>query len=54
MIAALKPGITLDTLNGPIIETERLILRPWRGDDIAPNLAMLGGSRCGPVYHRRW
>ena len=26
---------------GPVIETERLILRQWRGADIAPNTAML-------------
>ena len=41
MIPSLKPGATLAQLNGPVIETERLILRPWRGDDIAPNTAML-------------
>ena len=37
----VKPGITLAQLSGPVIETERLILRPWRGEDIAPNTAML-------------
>src|SRR3954453_2073995 len=26
---------------GPVIETERLILRPWRSEDIAQNTAML-------------
>jgi RimJ/RimL family protein N-acetyltransferase len=41
MTPAPKPGATLAQLNGPVIETERLILRPWRGDDIAPNTAML-------------
>ena len=47
MIAALKPGVTLDALNGPILETERLLLRPWRGDDAAPNTAMLGDPLAG-------
>jgi len=41
MIPPLKPGATLAKLNGPVIETERLILRPWCGDDIAPNTLML-------------
>src|ERR1700676_129886 len=41
MIAALKPGVTLAQSNGPVIETERLILRQWRGADVAPNTAML-------------
>ena len=41
MIPAVKPGVTLAASNGPMIETERLILRPWRADDIAPNTAML-------------
>ena len=41
MIAPLKPGITLAQPNGLVIETERLVLRTWRGDDIAPNTAML-------------
>jgi RimJ/RimL family protein N-acetyltransferase len=41
MIAPLKPGAALAQINGPIVETERLILRPWRSADIAPNTAML-------------
>jgi RimJ/RimL family protein N-acetyltransferase len=41
MIAPLKPGVTLARQNGPVIETERLMLRQWRGADIAPNTAML-------------
>ena len=41
MIAPLKPGMTLAQPNGPVIETERLLLRQWRGDDVAPNTAML-------------
>jgi RimJ/RimL family protein N-acetyltransferase len=41
MIAPLKPGVTLAQPNGPVIETERLILRQWRGADVAPNTAML-------------
>jgi RimJ/RimL family protein N-acetyltransferase len=41
MIAPLKPGVTLASSNGPVIETERLILRQWRNTDVAPNTAML-------------
>src|SRR6266700_75311 len=41
MTPAPKPGATLAQLRGPVIETERLILRPWRDHDIAPNTAML-------------
>ena len=41
MIAPLKPGTTLAQINGPVIETKRLILRQWRSEDIAPNTAML-------------
>jgi RimJ/RimL family protein N-acetyltransferase len=41
MTASTRPGATLARVSGPVIETGRLILRPWRGDDIAPNTAML-------------
>jgi len=41
MIVAVKPGAALAQVKGPGIETERLILRPWRADDVAPNTAML-------------
>ena len=41
MLPPLKPGVTLARLNGPMIETERLKLRPWCSADIAPNTAML-------------
>jgi RimJ/RimL family protein N-acetyltransferase len=41
MIAPPRPGATPAHINGPMIETERLILRQWRGSDIAPNTAML-------------
>jgi RimJ/RimL family protein N-acetyltransferase len=41
MIASPKPGVTLARPDGPVIETARLKLRPWRGDDIAPYAAML-------------
>ena len=41
MIPPLKPGAKLLRVDGPVIETARLILRPWRGGDIAPNTAML-------------
>ena len=41
MIPPLKPDAKLLRVDGPVIETERLLLRPWRSDDIAPNTAML-------------
>jgi len=41
MLAPLKPGVSLGQPDGPVIETERLMLRPWRGADVAPNTAML-------------
>ena len=41
MIPPLKPGVTLAQPDGPVIETGRLILRRWRGDDVGPNTAML-------------
>src|SRR5688500_6524547 len=41
MIPPLKPGAKLLKVEGPVIETVRLILRPWRSDDIAANTAML-------------
>jgi RimJ/RimL family protein N-acetyltransferase len=41
MIAPLRPGVTLAQTDGPMIETERLILRRWRQADIEPNTAML-------------
>ena len=41
MIIPTKPGAVLAQTTGPVIETERLILRPWRAADIAPNTAML-------------
>jgi RimJ/RimL family protein N-acetyltransferase len=41
MIISTKPGAVLAQLTGPVIETERLVLRPWRADDIAPHTAML-------------
>jgi RimJ/RimL family protein N-acetyltransferase len=47
MIAPLKPGVTLARLNGPVIETGRLMLRPWRSDDIEPNTVMLGDPVAG-------
>ena len=41
MIASAKPGVTIASLNDPVIVTERLILRRWREADIEPNTAML-------------
>ena len=47
MFAPLKPGVTLPRFDDPILETERLRLRPWREADIAPNTAMLGDPASG-------
>jgi RimJ/RimL family protein N-acetyltransferase len=47
MFAPLKPGVTLDRPAGPVIETARLKLRPWRQADIAPNTAMLADPDSG-------
>ncbi|WP_245309249.1 GNAT family N-acetyltransferase [Bradyrhizobium retamae] len=41
MIPLLKPGAKLLKVDGPVIETARLVLRPWRGGDVAANTAML-------------
>ena len=41
MIPPLKPGAKLLRVDGPVIETARLILRPWRSNDIAANTPML-------------
>jgi RimJ/RimL family protein N-acetyltransferase len=41
MLAKPKPGVKLVQLDGPTIETPRLILRQWRSEDIAPYTAML-------------
>jgi RimJ/RimL family protein N-acetyltransferase len=41
MIPPAKSDGTLAHINGPVIETERLILRQWRGSDVAANTAML-------------
>lgn len=40
MTVSLRPGASLAS-SGPVIETEHLILRRWREDDVAPNTAML-------------
>jgi RimJ/RimL family protein N-acetyltransferase len=42
MVAPVWPGVTLASSQGPVIETERLKLRPWCDADIVPNTAMLG------------
>jgi RimJ/RimL family protein N-acetyltransferase len=47
MIPPIKPGVTLDRLDGPVLETERLKLRPWREADIALNTAMLADPASG-------
>jgi RimJ/RimL family protein N-acetyltransferase len=41
MVAPIRPGAALAPSQNPVIETERLKLRPWRDADIAPNTAML-------------
>jgi RimJ/RimL family protein N-acetyltransferase len=41
MLPPLKPGVTLAQSNGPVLETARLKLRPWRSADVEPNTAML-------------
>ena len=41
MIPPLKPGARLLRVDGPVVETARLILRPWCSTDIAANTAML-------------
>ena len=41
MIPSLKRGVRLPQPDWTGIETERLILRQWRGSDVAPNMAML-------------
>ena len=41
MMPQVKPGAVLGKFQGPIVETERLILRPWRSFDIAANTRML-------------
>jgi RimJ/RimL family protein N-acetyltransferase len=47
MFPPLKPGITLARLSDPVIETEHLVLRPWRAEDVVPNTAMLGDPLAG-------
>jgi RimJ/RimL family protein N-acetyltransferase len=47
MIPPLRPGAALAQLNGPAIETERLMLRMWREADIEPNTAMLADPVSG-------
>ena len=41
MVSLIKPGAKLLRVDGPVIETARLILRPWCASDIAANTAML-------------
>jgi RimJ/RimL family protein N-acetyltransferase len=41
MVAPVRPGVTLASSQGPVIETERLKLRRWCDADVAPNTAML-------------
>jgi RimJ/RimL family protein N-acetyltransferase len=46
MIAFLKPT-AMARVDGPMIETKRLILRTWRQSDIAANTAMLSDPESG-------
>ncbi|WFU32899.1 GNAT family N-acetyltransferase [Bradyrhizobium brasilense] len=41
MVSLIKPGASLLQVDGPVIETARLILRPWRASDVAENTRML-------------
>ncbi|MFB9261784.1 GNAT family N-acetyltransferase [Bradyrhizobium erythrophlei] len=41
MVSLVKPGAKLLRVDGPVIETARLILRPWRASDIPDNTRML-------------
>ncbi|MTV17381.1 MULTISPECIES: GNAT family N-acetyltransferase [Bradyrhizobium] len=41
MVSLIKPGARLLQVDGPVIETARLILRPWRASDVAENTKML-------------
>ena len=47
MIPPLRSGATLARIEGPTVETERLILRMWREADIEPNTAMLADPDSG-------
>jgi RimJ/RimL family protein N-acetyltransferase len=47
MVSLIKPGARLLRVDGPTIETARLVLRPWRAADIAPNTAMLSDPDSG-------
>ena len=44
MVSLIKPGARLLRVDGPVIETARLILRPWRASDIADNTRMLSDT----------
>jgi RimJ/RimL family protein N-acetyltransferase len=41
MLAKSRPNARLTQLDGPVIETPRLILRQWCSEDVAPYTAML-------------
>jgi RimJ/RimL family protein N-acetyltransferase len=41
MVSPLNPDVRLLQVSGPVVETARLILRPWQASDIAANTAML-------------
>jgi RimJ/RimL family protein N-acetyltransferase len=41
MVSLIKPGVKLSQIDGPVIETARLVLRPWRASDVAANTLML-------------
>ena len=54
VIAPLKAGRhAAASRTGPVIETERLILRQWRAVDIAPNTAMLSDPAHRALHHSR-
>ena len=47
MIPPLRNSVTLPQPDWPGIETERLILRQWRGSDVGPDTAMLSDPPSG-------
>src|ERR1700744_5384564 len=49
MLPPLKPGAALARLNDTVIETEHLLLRPWRSPDVVPNTPMLAHPLSGPL-----
>ena len=51
MIPPLKPGVKLLKLDGPVIETARLILRQWRSGDMCREYGDAVRSRHRALHH---